>query len=212
MDPFQTLLQDRYVKDIVNDSITLIFDSFEKRLKEIDEEKLEIPNVTELAMLKLEALVHLATIEHDGYTNAEDPFEKFEADGEPYPNKIDSWARGMGKFSVFSSNLLKLRYPQIVATRRVMAEEKSFRRTVPATSGTPSVSSYRSSATGRSRGTTGNKSHRSVHSRQSERDDKTGQIMELEDDLDAEFGDFGATGYMFNMLEKAVSGHYFLAQ
>lgn len=28
--------------------------------------------------------------------------------------------------------------------------------------------------------------------------------MELEDDLDAEFGDFGATGSMFNMLEKAV--------
>lgn len=43
-----------------------------------------------------------------------------------------------------------------------------------------------------------------MHSRQSERDDKTGKIMELEDDLDAEFGDFGATGQMFNLLEKAV--------
>lgn len=97
MDPFQTLLEDRYVKDIVNDSLVQIFDSFDRRLKELDEEKLEIPRVTELAMLKLEALVHLATIEHDGFTTAEDTFEKFEADGEPYPNKIDSWARGMGK-------------------------------------------------------------------------------------------------------------------
>jgi hypothetical protein len=67
------------------------------------------------------------------------------------------------------------------------------------------VSSFRSSATGRSRGTTGNKSTRTTISRQHEREDKTGKIVELEDDIDAEFGDFSATGQMFNMLEKAVS-------
>ena len=92
-----------------------------------------------------------------------------------------------------------------MSTRKVVAEENSFRRSVPAShSNTPSVSSFRSSATGRSRTTTGTRGHRAA-SKQSDRNDKTGQIMELEGDLDAEFGELGATGYMFNLLEKAVS-------
>jgi hypothetical protein len=98
----------------------------------------------------------------------------------------------------------------LVATRKVVTEENKFRRNVPSNSATPSVSSFKSSATGRSRTTTGTKSHRSVHSKQSDRDhhhaslDKTGQIMELEDDYDGEFSDFNATGQMFNLLEKSA--------
>jgi hypothetical protein len=98
MDGFQYFNEERYAVDAVNDSISQIFVSFDQRLKELDEEKLEIPKATDLAMLKLEALVHLATLEYDGITKADDPFEKFDADGEPYPSKIDSWARGMGMF------------------------------------------------------------------------------------------------------------------
>lgn len=98
MDGLQYFFEDRHSVEVVKDSINQIYEAFDQRLKELDEEKLEIPKATELAMLKLEALVHLATIEYDGFTKAEEPFEKFEADGEPYPSKIDSWARGMGNF------------------------------------------------------------------------------------------------------------------
>lgn len=73
-------------------------------------------------------------------------------------------------------------------------------------SNAPSVSSYRSSVTGRSRQS---KFMRSASSRGSERSmdkpvDPTGQIIEL-DDPDSEFGNLNATGFMFDVLQKNVS-------
>lgn len=98
-----------------------------------------------------------------------------------------------------------VQFPTSVSTRKVVNDQTSFRRNVPAASGTPSVSSYRSSATGRSRTTSGNRSYRSTNSRATDRDDKTGKIIDL--DIDGEFGglNLNATGYMFDMLQKAVS-------
>jgi hypothetical protein len=97
MDILQCFFEDRYANEIAYDAIDFIFSAFENRLVEIEQEKLEIPKATELAMLKLEALIQLATIQYDGKVHPEEVFEKFDPDGEPYPNTIDSWARGMGK-------------------------------------------------------------------------------------------------------------------
>lgn len=96
-----------------------------------------------------------------------------------------------------------------VTTRKVVVEEINFNKgPLSARSGTPSVSSYRSSVTGKTRTSSASRTTRSFGSRGSDRDgskalDKTGQIIEL-DDPDNEFGDFNATGYMFDMLQKAV--------
>lgn len=74
-----------------------------------------------------------------------------------------------------------------------------------ARSNTPSVSSYRSSVTGRTRTTSASRTNRSIGSRGTEKAslDKTGQIIEL-DDPDSEFGALNATGMMFDLLQKAV--------
>lgn len=34
--------------------------------------------------------------------------------------------------------------------------------------------------------------------------DKTGKIIELDEDIDGEFSNLGATGFMFDMLQKMV--------
>lgn len=93
----------------------------------------------------------------------------------------------------------------LVPTRKVAAEDSGFKRNIPASqSSTPSVSSFRSSATGKSRNTMGARSYRSSQSKQQDRLDKTGQIIELDNEVDAEFVDLSATGLMFNMLQKQV--------
>jgi hypothetical protein len=66
------------------------------------------------------------------------------------------------------------------------------------------VSSYRSSATGRSRNTSGNRSYRTTQGKNGI-DERNGHIIEL--DIDGEFSamNLKATGNMFDMLQNAVS-------
>lgn len=95
----------------------------------------------------------------------------------------------------------------IVAVKKVSAEEHHG---IPHTfnSETPSLSSGytgKSSANGRvssrasSRGTA-----RTGATGKLQDADTTGKIIELEDDGEGDFADLGATGYMFDMLQKSV--------
>jgi hypothetical protein len=182
--------EDLDTRHVISDAISAIFSAFDQKLEDLELEKLEVPMATELAMAKLHKLIDLATMAYDGIVNPEEIFERMTPDGEPYPDKIDSWARG------------------IVTTRKVVVEEINFNKgSLTARSGTPSVSSYRSSATGKTRSSSASRTVRSLGSRGSDRDgkaqDATGQIIEL-DDPDNEFGDFNATGSMFEMLQRAV--------
>lgn len=116
-----------------------------------------------------------------------------------------------------------------MGTRKVVPEIEAFRKSIPDShSNTPSVSSYRSNtgtrrcpscsihandiALGRSRITSGQKSRAASSGlgKTSEKDDKAGQIFDLEeDDLDKEYGggshSMSGTGQMFESLQKAVS-------
>ncbi len=95
--PFTKRLEDDLdTKNIVRDAISTIFSSFEQRLEDMELEKQEAPLATELAMAKLHKLIDLATMPYDGFVNPEEVFEQMTPDGEPYPDKIDSWARGIG--------------------------------------------------------------------------------------------------------------------
>lgn len=89
-----------------------------------------------------------------------------------------------------------------VATKKVVIEEPVFKREDDGNY-TPSVGSFRSSATGRSK--TSKASRRSTPSNTNADLDKTGKIIELDDDLEEEFGSFNSTGQMFDMLQKSVS-------
>ncbi len=96
-----------------------------------------------------------------------------------------------------------------VTTKKVIIEDNTYRNGVPGVaSTTPSVSSFRSSATGRSRGTGGTRSRygseKGSNSGHPNSMDKTGQIMELDDDPDADFGNLSSTGALFDMLQKTV--------
>jgi hypothetical protein len=183
------LEEDLDTRHFISDAIAVIFSAFDQRLGDLELEKLEAPLATELAMAKLHKLIDLATMAYDGAGNPDEIFERMSPDGEPYPDKIDSWARGF------------------VTTRKVVIEEINFNKgSLTARSGAPSVSSYRSSATGKTRSSSASRTVRSLGSRASDRDgkaqDTTGQIIEL-DGPDNEFGDFNATGSMFEMLPRA---------
>jgi hypothetical protein len=98
---------DKAADAIVSDSIECIYSKFLNKLEDLEMEKLEIPFATGLAMAKLGVLINIATLEYDGSIIVDQIFEKFEADGEPYPSTIDSWARGIGKdWEVFPINIL----------------------------------------------------------------------------------------------------------
>lgn len=96
MDLLNLLLEDRHSQSIARDIISEVLDSFDVALEDSALSKLAIPIATDMAMEKLHILMKLAMIKYDGESNADVPFEKMDADGEPYPGKIDSWARGTG--------------------------------------------------------------------------------------------------------------------
>eukprot|EP01039_Chlorochromonas_danica_P007818 gene7818-8630_t len=178
--------------EVVNVCVEDIFRAFDRALQEEEVSRLEVPMAVNLAMAKIETMVKLATLRYDGLCSATEPFEQMEADPEPVPPAADAWARGT------------------VTTRKVVNDAELFLKAIPSLpSNTPSVSSYRSSVTGRSR-TTGTKSRGGTAlSRQNEKEDKTGQIFDIDDDdLDKEFlrsgTAFSSTGNMFDSLQKAL--------
>ena len=81
--------------------------------------------------------------------------------------------------------------------------DETFRKLIPKSdSGAPSVSSYKSSVTGRSK-TSGTRSRIGTDGKPGSAD-QTGQIIQL-DDPDAEFGNFNTTDALFDFVQKAVS-------
>lgn len=97
MSALDFLFDEANSSSIAAESVDYVLDSVQQSLEDKEIAKLEVPYATELAMAKLFALIDLATLEYDGLSTAEEPFEKYSPDGEPYPGKIDSWARGIGK-------------------------------------------------------------------------------------------------------------------
>jgi hypothetical protein len=101
-----------------------------------------------------------------------------------------------------------------VNTKKVVVEEAIFHKNdIIGTESAPSVSSYRSSATGKSKISRSTSSRQAAvshkNSRSNEEFDKTGKIIELDDDSDNDYNSslLGSTGE-FEMLQKMVN--YFL--
>lgn len=146
----------------------------------------------EIAMYKLQEVIQLATVQHDGVVEPNKVLELLLPDEEPVPAPIDNWARGA------------------VTSRVVKVKESRFNDSLGRSDGTPSVSSIRSAST-RSRST--------AHSRMSNRDrpmrpmtsqgdntDSAPRIIELDDESANYFaengGNMNGTGHMYDMLQK----------
>lgn len=92
------LNEDKAANEVVSDFIRTALIAFETKVDDIFLSTLDVPFATELAMLKIDKIIELALMEHDGNSTFEDePLEVFVPDGEPMPSTIDSWARGTGK-------------------------------------------------------------------------------------------------------------------
>eukprot|EP00598_Pedospumella_elongata_P007694 CAMPEP_0184976798 /NCGR_PEP_ID=MMETSP1098-20130426/7695_1 /TAXON_ID=89044 /ORGANISM="Spumella elongata, Strain CCAP 955/1" /LENGTH=565 /DNA_ID=CAMNT_0027499735 /DNA_START=41 /DNA_END=1738 /DNA_ORIENTATION=+ len=181
--------EDKAVNEVVSDFIRTALTAFETKVDDIFLSTLDVPFATELAMLKIDKIIELALMEHDGNSTFEDEqLEVFIPDGEPMPSTIDSWARGT------------------VAVKKVAPDEQKIPHSF--SNETPSVSSSytgRSSNTGRgsSRGSSRGTARTTGGAGKAHDADNTGKIIELEEDGEGDFAGLGSTGYMFDMLQKS---------
>jgi hypothetical protein len=96
--------EDKGVNELVSEFINDTLASFENKVDDIFLSTLDVPYATEIAMLKIQKLIDLATISFDGIQVEEDEsLEVFIPDGEPSLSTIDSWARGTGNFDTYFS-------------------------------------------------------------------------------------------------------------
>ena len=171
------------VRQLVGDVLDSVYDLIDIAFIE----SVDVDIAARVAMFRLKKLEALANYQHDGLISKPDAegeyiaMEQLIPDEEPNPAPIDPWARGVVQVKKLSSHETTL--------------FKTGTRIV-----SPSASSYRSSVYGKSsrRSSTTVSSKRSTASSK----DSAGLIIELEDKY--ELGNLHETGYMYDMLAKAV--------
>jgi hypothetical protein len=88
---------ERAASQVVSEIIQESLNAFEQRIDEMFLSTLDVPYATEMALMKVQKLIELAMLGHDGSAVREDEqLEVLVPDGEPSPSTIDSWARGTG--------------------------------------------------------------------------------------------------------------------
>lgn len=178
---------DDVVDEAVREGIEDIIKAFSDQVDEKFVGTLDVPYTTALAILKVNKMMELATLEHDGDLVKGHSLERLTPDGEPYPSSIDSWARGT------------------VAVKKVVVDE-GFNIQHARSNDTPSVSSSHTYRSKQSKGSTSSKRSGgrlgTGGSSMGTDLDATGRIIELDEDLDGDFANLSATGFMFNMLQK----------
>ena len=91
--------EEKMVGEMVAEFIGDSLNAFEHHIDEMFLSTLDVPFATEMSMLKIQKLIELAMLDHDGAKIREDEqLEVLIPDGEPSPSTIDSWARGTGNF------------------------------------------------------------------------------------------------------------------
>lgn len=108
------------VSEFINESLAV----FEQRIDDMFLSTLDVPYATEMSMMKIQKLIDLAMLGHDGKQLREDEqLEVFIPDGEPMPSTIDSWARGTGMIQLHIS-------PVSVSTIIYFYVHNSFRQEI----------------------------------------------------------------------------------
>lgn len=193
--PLSRYEEDSEAEDCVAGVIETVIEGVNREISAKSVQLIENGLASEVAMYKLQQVVHSATVMHDGDIFPDQILELLVPDEEPVPAPVDNWARGA------------------VSSRVVKPTESRFTDQNGLSDGTrtPSVSSFRSSST-RSRSTTHSRgvssrgAPRQLSSAQGEGTDSAPRIIELDDESSSYFGDNGAnmngTGQMYDMLQK----------
>ena len=95
--------EDIVIDDFIRDDFMgEIFSNISDILDDKYVSSFEIPVATHMAMLKIQKMIDLALINHDGEYSPTEPLEVLRPDAEPIPSMIDSWARGTVKIKKIS--------------------------------------------------------------------------------------------------------------
>lgn len=89
--------EDADLEDCVSEVIVTVLDQLDFDISAKRMRLMENGLVAEVAMYKLQELVHLATVQHDGDWLPGQMLEVLVPDEEPVPAPVDNWARGSGK-------------------------------------------------------------------------------------------------------------------
>ena len=187
----ERFLEDIGVGEEVNQFVDAIWSSVSDEIDDRWLETLETPAAASRVMDRLDGIVAWAMNTHDGTVEEDVPQEKYIPDDEPIPARVDPWARG----------IVSVRKPPSKSSADLL---KNVDMDSP--NRTPSVSSYRSSTTGRS-GThrTGSKAgsvrgYEGTHLNFAA-DDEGPEIFNIDEDED-DFSMLNKTGEMFNKIMR----------
>jgi hypothetical protein len=101
---FAVFDDEKAASQVVSEIIGESLNAFEQRIDEMFLSTLDVPYATEMALMKVQKLIELAMLGHDGLAMRDDEqLEVLVPDGEPSPSTIDSWARGTGTPTHFTS-------------------------------------------------------------------------------------------------------------
>lgn len=180
--------EDAEAEDCVVEVIDTVLELVSQDISTKSVSAIENGLMAEVAMYKLQEVVHLATVRHDGDWIEGQVLEVLQPDEEPVPPPVDNWARGS------------------VPARVIKSNESRFNETMGLSDGTrtPSMrsSSTRSRSTTHSRAVTSRNATRTI----STPDTEAPRIIELDDEGGSFYGDNGSnmnsTGHMYDMLQK----------
>ena len=94
---FSRYAEDADAEDCVAEAIQAVMEGVHLDIATKSVRLIENGLVAEVAMYKLQQVVHLATAEHDGVVVQGQVLELLVPDEEPVPAPIDNWARGAGE-------------------------------------------------------------------------------------------------------------------
>jgi hypothetical protein len=185
-------MEDLFASARVGEEVSrdILFELLESTFNQTDEkliESIDIGITVAAAMRKLQHLAAWASYTHDGIvvgsTEGEEALEMEVAlaDEEPKPAAVDTWARG------------------VVQIKKAASHDTSVFKS---NSGivSPSVSSYKSSVFGKS----SRRSSSTYNSKKSNTSRDSAQVIDIQLDDKYDFSNINETGYMFDMLSKAV--------
>lgn len=187
----------------IRDYVEEVWSAVSKKISMDWLEKMQDPLAADVALIKLNRIVAVATTQYDAIVIENEPLEVHIPDDEPVPVAIDPWARGavstrklpLGAGGEFNHDFADERAPS-VNSGASFASFASFR------SKNSTGSAGKTSTAGRSHRTRTAAGSMEGASREGGRGG-TGEIIDLDEEGDHDRNDnMNATGHLFDMLQK----------
>jgi hypothetical protein len=196
---------DEDIEFFIREYVDEVWSSVSKKISTDWLEKMQTPLAADVALIKLNRIVSVATTQYDAVVVDNEPLEKHIPDEEPVPVAIDPWARGavttrklpLGAGGEFNSDFDMVDRAPSVNSGASFASFASFR------SKNSAGSVGKVSTAGRShRARTGAAAMEGT-SREGGHRGGTGEIIDLDEEGDHDRNEnMNATGHLFDMLQK----------